>query len=420
VKFLRLFFRILTFLAVMAAFFLLPVMVDALERVGLLPEPVEQFMELESIWPGPYEEEDQGGLILELKPEIPPAEAFEWDGPTQDERQAGEIPLTGEQVEPPVDPADQSTATPFVEVTGQAGTDQMAASEKADEQDGASDRPSYFDYLEPNQPYQTAAKLPDLAEFETRQLDEDDHVYTGDPGEGGHASLEPLHPDLLLPDLITLPAYDFRLVHDANTGRLILRFSNSIVNQGPGPLELLGVLDQRDETVEVVQSMHLPDGGETYESPVGQFYYHDSHNHWHWDGFSLYEVYVVQDDGNLGEKVYTSGKVGYCVRDDRPASALWDEAYFGRPAPERDERRYSACDWRIQGLSPGWADIYLHNTPGQFVELTGLEDGVYALRSLTDPNNFLYETDKSNNETLTYFRLEGLQVEKVELQDMDE
>ncbi len=40
------------------------------------------------------------------------------------------------------------------------------------------------------------------------------------------------------PDLVTLPPSDIRIDYDPNTRRKLIRFSNSIVNLGEGPLEV--------------------------------------------------------------------------------------------------------------------------------------------------------------------------------------
>jgi hypothetical protein len=268
-----------------------------------------------------------------------------------------------------------------------------------------------YKQMEPHQPYQSPLNVPEAAVIEYR----DKKYDVDDPPAGLDLSNEPalqetLGEELLTPDLITLPAYDLRLVHDPATSRKLLRFSNSIANLGPGTLELWGDFDGRSDTVAVSQRLYFSDG-ESVELRVGNFYYHDDHNHWHWDGFSLYEVYSVSADGTLIDNLYTSGKVGYCVRDDREVSGLWDEEIFGKPAPEAGDRTYFSCNWRKQGISPGWSDVYLYNTPGQFVELTGLDDGLYALRSVSDPYHRIFEIDKANNEAITYFRLEGLSVE---------
>jgi hypothetical protein len=198
-----------------------------------------------------------------------------------------------------------------------------------------------------------------------------------------------------------------------DSNRKILRFSNAIANLGIGPLELRGDMDPRTRNIKVMQHISMTDGS-VLTAPVGQFYFHDSHNHWHWDGFSLYQVWTIDQNGLLLELLYSSDKVGYCLRDDALAESFWDETAQYQKA-ESGERFYLSCGWQRQGLSIGWTDVYRHNTPGQFVDISGLEDGIYALRSITDPEMVIYEMDKGGNDRVVYFQLQGNRVSLVDL-----
>jgi subtilase family serine protease len=44
------------------------------------------------------------------------------------------------------------------------------------------------------------------------------------------------------------------------------------------------------------------------------------------------------------------------------------------------------------------------------VDITGLPDGEYALRSTTDPEDQLRESDEGNNAAMVYIEIEGNQV----------
>ena len=54
-------------------------------------------------------------------------------------------------------------------------------------------------------------------------------------------------------------------------------------------------------------------------------------------------------------------------------------------------------DYLIQGLSPGWDDVYQWYIPGQYIEVTGVPDGDYILQTLVDPDNKVVEANESNN-----------------------
>jgi hypothetical protein len=212
-----------------------------------------------------------------------------------------------------------------------------------------------------------------------------------------------------LPDLRTLPAYNLRLIQNDQNGTRQLRFSNSIWNAGDGPLVLKGVYDPRSEVADVFQVLYH-DGQPTEEKQMGNFYFHEEHNHWHWEGFSLYEIWSIDDDGNLAELLSESGKVGYCIRDDSRIDGF--DVRFENPNIAVSPG-YRSCGVQQQGLSVGWVDTYAHNTPGQTLDITGIPEGIYALRSIANPDGYILEADTTHNEAITYFQLESFRVSVV-------
>lgn len=218
-------------------------------------------------------------------------------------------------------------------------------------------------------------------------------------------------PPSLLPDLLTLPPEHLRVVENQSSGKRLLRFSNSVMNLGQAAAELWGEReDEEDDTVQISQKIFRTDGS-FYFRLVGDFVYHPIHNHWHWDNFSEYEIWTIKTNGELDIPVATSGKVGYCLRDNTlvPADLIDLDAYGLEDVSFNP--RYLDCGWRRQGISPGWVDTYRYTTPGQYVEVTHLEDGNYALLSIVDPDNNLSESNDANNAVVAYFRLQGNQVE---------
>lgn len=210
---------------------------------------------------------------------------------------------------------------------------------------------------------------------------------------------------ILLPDLQTLPMFDFRLLPGSTRGERFVYFSNAVINAGEGTLELRGAFDRQDQSFVVTQYMFgLNDSSLTRD--VGEFEFHPDHNHWHWDSFALYELLEVKPDGSLGEMVVTSGKVGYCIWDRSQAEAEWVAENMSKAAEIPASREYGQCNSRRQGLSPGWVDTYDWGTPGQFVEVTGLESGVYALRSTVDPEGLIQEANERNNTAVAYLYIE--------------
>jgi len=215
-----------------------------------------------------------------------------------------------------------------------------------------------------------------------------------------------LPPGLLLPDLQPLPPYELQLELLYGGTRRLLRFSHAIWNRGAGDLEVHGWHDRFSGTVRVRQL--LRDLGGTYaDSQTGEFVYHNRHEHWHWEGFSRYEILAVLEDGSPGEVLAASEKVGFCLRDDERMPGY----LLGFPIPEtqgeRLRARFGECGWQKQGLSPGWLDVYGYELDGQSLDVSELEDGIYLLRTLVDPGDLLLESEEGNNAAQVYFGLYG-------------
>jgi hypothetical protein len=203
--------------------------------------------------------------------------------------------------------------------------------------------------------------------------------------------------EMVLPDLQTMPPYDLRLLVSPDGERAVIRFSNSIWNAGPGELEVRGRRRPDEQVIQVWQVITRLDGSAT-ERSFGVLEYHPIHEHWHWDGFSRYEVWSVDAGGKLGRLLATSGKVGYCLRDDETVLANVAGGVVSLPV-------YRGCGWQRQGISPGWMDTYDEQTEGQSLDISGLGDGEYALKSTVDPLNRILERDESNNAGVLFFTL---------------
>jgi hypothetical protein len=210
---------------------------------------------------------------------------------------------------------------------------------------------------------------------------------------------------LYLPDLRTLPLFDLH-IRVLPGGQRSLRLANTIWNSGQGPLELTGEFNAVTNRTRVVQHIHTADGG-WREVLVGEFVWHPTHDHWHFDEFTLYELWTLKADHSLDQVVASSDKLSYCVID----SDVVD-----RELPGFSPRRsYANCGQRQQGLSVGWGDTYKSFLDGQSLDLTGLPDGFYALTSRVNPNGVIRETDYTNNSTRAYLALLGDQLIVVSL-----
>jgi hypothetical protein len=215
---------------------------------------------------------------------------------------------------------------------------------------------------------------------------------------------------LQLPDLLTLPPSDLKIVTLPDGGRE-LRLSNTIWNKGVGPLELEGAFNPETQKTRVEQHFSSL-GGETFTRLVGEFIWHFAHDHWHFEGFSIYELWSLAPDGELDKLVSSSEKVSYCVID----TDIVDR--------ERDDfspyRRYVGCGQALQGLSVGWGDTYESHLDGQSIHLPALQDGFYALRSTANPDAILLEADYDNNTALVYLEIRGPELKRVALAEFFE
>lgn len=248
------------------------------------------------------------------------------------------------------------------------------------------------------------------------------------------------HPDgPLLPNLVSGPPTDLRVVapvgyatgtplevagqhpvscnpdETVDAGALrCLRFSNTVLNAGDGPLEarfltegvVAGLADKTQQ--HLVQRIYHDDGA-WHERLAGTYTFHEIHAHFHYEGFAQHWLYHA---GN-GTLARTGHKAGFCMED--VALPTWE-------APGNRARSYSfpACNvptdrtdqgsWMVQGISPGWADIYTWDLPDQYIDITGLPDGCYDLVTEADPGRTFVETTREDNVAAVRIQLDGMDV----------
>jgi hypothetical protein len=209
--------------------------------------------------------------------------------------------------------------------------------------------------------------------------------------------------DVLLPDLTTLPPMDLRIRNNPADGHKLLRFTNSIMNRGPGKIELWG--STHPDTGKMTVTQHIYDAEDVADKRVvGEFLFHPEHDHWHLGDFARYEIWSIGPDGRLDSVVAVSNKISYCLRDDSRSNIPGASA----------RQTYISCNHERQGISVGWIDIYRYHLPGQSIDITTLADGIYALRSTVDPENSLWEENRANNTAILYIEIEGNRVGIVE------
>jgi hypothetical protein len=215
----------------------------------------------------------------------------------------------------------------------------------------------------------------------------------------------------LYPDLKTLPPKDLRFgyaVIDGTTHN-VLRFSNTSWNAGEGRLEMRGEVVS-DTRTKVYQRIYDNAGSYT-EVYIGDFIFHPSHNHWHFENYADYELWTRTEydkwisSGRINGQAQRRGtKTTFCIMDNVKVQNL-----PGSPSSPV----YSQCGQALQGMSIGWGDIYDYTLADQWIDLgySNLPDGNYVLRSVTDPKNLIFESGNNDpsresaqaNEAVTFF-----------------
>jgi hypothetical protein len=170
-----------------------------------------------------------------------------------------------------------------------------------------------------------------------------------------------------------------------------LRLANTVWNAGQGPLELRPV--NSGGTTTAYQRVYSHDAaGNPYllsETPIGNFTYHPGHGHWHFEGFALYEVLEVTPTGGEGAVLRQGEKVSFCIIPTTFITSNLQHAGWGGS--------YSCGATAMQGLPVGWGDTYTSGLAGQSVDVTGLPDGIYWLRSTADFKDLIDEKRETNN-----------------------
>lgn len=183
------------------------------------------------------------------------------------------------------------------------------------------------------------------------------------------------------------PQTDF-LTGQPFPGPVRLRFDSWVMNLGTVPVELTP--DDPLQPTTVQQCVSWTGHVCREERVVGGFVWHDEHKHVHFADFADYQLRRLGPDGrpdySSAGLISRSEKVSFCLLD----AQLVDPDKWSPPF-------YTTCGQFLQGISPGWADVYGIGTPGQELSIDGVTDGRYALVVTMDHANRLYETDDTDN-----------------------
>ena len=215
------------------------------------------------------------------------------------------------------------------------------------------------------------------------------------------------------PDLQTLKPSEIRITRTCSffglgSCKKFLRFSNLAWNSGNGRLEMRPQNNAANGRTTAYQRVYSHDAAGSWyfarEFPVGEFSYHSSHSHWHFEGFANYSLVTANASDTVirGTTKRSSQKTTFCIIDTNRISSSLDHA---------EGQRYTTCGQNdMTGLNVGWADRYGWDLPGQEIDITGQPDGYYWLVSTVDFQQRLTETNEANNCAAAKIEIRGTYV----------
>lgn len=190
---------------------------------------------------------------------------------------------------------------------------------------------------------------------------------------------------------------------DDGTGSA-LRFTVSTANKGKYALDLTGVPNEGyPQTSDAYQCvMWTTDRVCQERRQVGTFSFHQTHLHYHFEDYALYELRRFNADGQPDMSpsglVAPGVKASFCLIDYDPDP---DAPPPDNPIYELPHPLYLTCTGSfgigVQGISPGWMDTYESGLDGQQIPIDGVPAGEYALTITADPTNRLWETREDDN-----------------------
>ena len=196
-----------------------------------------------------------------------------------------------------------------------------------------------------------------------------------------------------LPDMIARQSnlYDYDISTAVEAGRVHLRLSNGTANIGQGPLHIFGGTPGEGGTTQEVLQRVYADDGSYYDRLAGNFIFHPTHGHVHFEGWAQYHLREILPADGVGPILASGLKTSFCLIDGGIHDSNLPN-FVG-------SAEYVSCGSQVQGISVGWYDVYGKSLPGQNIDVTDVPDGTYWLESVVDPDNTVLESDETNNTT---------------------
>lgn len=198
------------------------------------------------------------------------------------------------------------------------------------------------------------------------------------------------------PDLSVIIPPGLTSVVGTGTNR-VFRYTHDTFNGGAGPLAIQPVYNPASGHYQGFQQVYFRQSGTwtlVLTNPVaGAFIFDTDHGHFHFP-FASFGLYYRNPDGSVGAPAALSEKTGFCIADsfihdpNLPNAGAFGFSGAGCSDPTS-----------LRGLSIGAADRYNDEDPGQSITIGTLPNGRYWLRATADPDNFLLESNETNNDT---------------------
>jgi Lysyl oxidase/Bacterial Ig domain len=196
---------------------------------------------------------------------------------------------------------------------------------------------------------------------------------------------------------------------DGAAARLMLRFSAGIDNVAPAPAswpearpapgaaDMRGARASSAEPMRAFQRLYDAHGDvvrdDATRGPEMLFEDSDGHDHWHLMRAARYTLRLPGDDAPVAPAM----KVGFCFEDGGNADAPEDMPPFYEGANRNFcEVHQPGALSVLQGLQPGWRDIYMYWLALQWIDVSDVQPGPYRVRNDVDPDDIVIESHEAN------------------------
>lgn len=192
------------------------------------------------------------------------------------------------------------------------------------------------------------------------------------------------------------------LVMQQGDCRLLMQFDGLVTNVGDGPIHIEG-----NPQVDGVEQLILDDDSNPIASyglstvgpdPAIKYETTDDHDHWHLMKIMEYSLWNEAQT----EQVVAGEKIGFCLwdisryDDSGPETAVYNGG--GNWCAAASQGGGPGATFLEMGVSQGWRDVYSFTINLQWIDVTDVPPGNYYLAGRPDPDDFIAESDETNND----------------------